>query len=218
MGQVKRPFLILSKWALEAGVGPPHYIWHVPVIPQPWAATPSVSSPRPRSSPSCWSAVPTSRPLTTKTTTPSTRPPATSLQSPTWSPPCSTPGPTWTLLMAKAAPLVNSLEARLYMRLLPCSNIVICNVWPLGLFGNKAFLIEARYRPSCLILLICIDIAINRRKQLKIICLPCCLKLIFQPPSKKYFGKKKRLVSFFLLNPTKPEPYDHGMKENNEHL
>jgi hypothetical protein len=30
--------------------------------------------------------------------------------------------------------------------------------------------------------------------------------------------EKKRLASFFLLNPTKPEPYDHGMKENNEHL
>jgi len=34
----------------------------------------------------------------------------------------------------------------------------------------------------------------------------------------KIFWKKKRLASFFLLNPTKPEPYDHGMKENNEHL
>ena len=29
--------------------------------------------------------------------------------------------------------------------------------------------------------------------------------------------EKKRLASFFfLLNPTKPEPYDHGMKENKE--
>jgi len=34
---------------------------------------------------------------------------------------------------------------------------------------------------------------------------------------KKYFGKKKT-CKFFLINPTKPEPYDHGMKENNEHL
>jgi len=33
----------------------------------------------------------------------------------------------------------------------------------------------------------------------------------------KIFWKKKT-CKFFLLNPTKPEPYDHGMKENNEHL
>ena len=33
---------------------------------------------------------------------------------------------------------------------------------------------------------------------------------------KNILGKKKDLQVFFLLNPTKPEPYDHGMKENNE--
>jgi len=35
---------------------------------------------------------------------------------------------------------------------------------------------------------------------------------------KIFWKKKKDLQVFFLLNPTKPEPYDHGMKENNEHL
>merc|ERR1712086_1122824 len=162
---------------------------------------------------------PTSRPLTTKTTWASTRPPATSLPSPTWSPPCSTLGPIWTLLMGKAAPLVNSLEARLYMRLLPCSNIVICNVWPLGLFGNKAFLIEARYRPSCLILLICIDIAILIEETAKNYLSSLLLETNLSAAIEKIFWKKtKNLQVFFLLNPTKPEPYDHGMKENNEHL
>lgn len=35
---------------------------------------------------------------------------------------------------------------------------------------------------------------------------------------KNILEKKKTCKLFFLLNPTKPEPYDHGMKENNEHL
>ena len=33
---------------------------------------------------------------------------------------------------------------------------------------------------------------------------------------KNILEKKKTCKFFFLLNPTKPEPYDHGMKENNE--
>merc|ERR1712153_243007 len=100
-------------------------------------------------------------------------------------------GPIWTLLMGKAEPLVNSLEARLYMRLLPCSNIVICNVWPLGLFENKAFLIEARYRPSCLILLICIDIAILIEETAKNYLSSLLLETNLSAAIEKIFWKKK---------------------------